>query len=111
VQLPDALQAIRPGRESATGWTPEAARHPQNHSSLVLNERGSALNVFWSRQWRDGRRAGARTRLPKAGRVGNRLLAQENRAGGSGARSNLVGSFRFEIWVGSISPKALEPDG
>ena len=30
---------------------------PENHSSLELNERGPALKVFWSRQWRDGRRA------------------------------------------------------
>lgn len=28
---------------------------PGNHSSLKLSERGPALKVFWSRQWRDGR--------------------------------------------------------
>jgi hypothetical protein len=26
-----------------------------NHISLDVNERGLALNVFWSRLWRDGR--------------------------------------------------------
>jgi len=55
VQLEDTLQVIRPCRESVTGWTGRAAT-PCNHSSLALNERGPALNVFWSRRWRDGRR-------------------------------------------------------
>jgi hypothetical protein len=41
------LPAIRPCRESSKGWTPGAARLPGNHSSLELNERGPALNVFW----------------------------------------------------------------
>jgi len=69
VQLEDILQAIRPCRESATGWTAQAAMLAGNHSSLALNERGPALKVFWSRRWRDGRRVGERTRLPKAARV------------------------------------------
>lgn len=43
------LQAIRPCRESETGWTLGAQRLPENHNSLVLNERGPALKVFWIR--------------------------------------------------------------
>ena len=69
VQLTDTLQVIRPCRESETGWTPEAEMPSGNHSSFALNERGPALKVFWSRRWRDGRRAGERTRLPKRARV------------------------------------------
>ncbi len=69
MQLTATFEVIRPCRESTTGWTPEAARLPGNHGSLELSERGPALKVFWSRWWRDGHRAGERTRLPKATRV------------------------------------------
>jgi hypothetical protein len=54
-QRQDYLQAIRPGRESQTGWTPEPEMPLGNHISMELNERGLALNVFWSRLRRDGR--------------------------------------------------------
>jgi hypothetical protein len=56
MQQQDTLRVIRPCRESATGWSRQAQAPSGNHSSLALNERGPALNVFWSRQWRDGRR-------------------------------------------------------
>src|SRR5271157_343325 len=69
MQLGATLQAIRPCRESETGWTPEAFPLPGNQSSLALNERGPALKVFWTRRWRDGRNVGEPTRLPKATRV------------------------------------------
>ncbi len=38
--------AIRPNRESATGWThgPKVVRAPSHY---LLNEPGLALNVFW----------------------------------------------------------------
>jgi len=41
-----ALQAIRPCRESETGWTSGAQPLPGNHSSLVLNERGPGTESF-----------------------------------------------------------------
>src|SRR5205807_5729 len=102
VQLNNTLQVIRPCRESETGWTPKPAMAPGNHSSLELNERGPALNVFWSRPWRDGRRVGERTRLSKTVACGNRTLDQENRAGGSRVWSNPVRSFRFEKLVKEV---------
>src|SRR5215831_8934506 len=82
--LRNDLQAIRPCRESRTGWTPPAERLLGNRNSLVLNERGPALKVFWSRLARDGRRAGEHV-LAKAGARDNRTVDQENRAGGSRA--------------------------
>jgi len=68
-QLPDILQAIRPCRESKTGWTRRADRLGGNQNSITLNEHGPALKVFWSRRWRDGRRVGEHARLPKRARV------------------------------------------
>ena len=88
MQLRDTLQAIRPCRESATGWTPEAARLPGNHSSLELNERGPALRVFWSRRWRDGRRVGERTRLPKPTRVVKEWLTKKTEPEGAGQETS-----------------------
>ena len=61
---------------------------PGNHSSLELNERGLALKVFWSRQWRDGRRAGEGTRLPKRARVVIERLTKKTEPEGVGSRSN-----------------------
>ena len=49
MQLDASLQAVRPCRESETGWTLETEMFPVNHSSLKLSERGPALKVFWSR--------------------------------------------------------------
>src|SRR5208282_25848 len=69
MQLRTTLQAIRPCHESETGWTPEALLLLGNQNSLALNERGPALKVFWTRRWRDGRKTGEPTRLPKAIRV------------------------------------------
>src|SRR5436853_3808254 len=97
MQFKALLQAIRPCRESETGWARHTAM-PGNHSSLALNERGPALKVFWSRLWRDGRRVGERTRLPKSGPCGNRTVDQENRAGRSQGWSDPARSFRFELW-------------
>ena len=88
VQLKDTLQAIRPCRESATGWTPEAVTLPGNHSSLELNERGPALKVFWSRPWRDGRRVGERTRLPKPTRVVIERLTKKTEPEGAGQETS-----------------------
>ena len=93
MQFPDALQAIRPCRESETGWTSEPAMVPGNHSSLQLNERGPALKVFWSRRWRDGRRVGERTRLPKPARVVLERLTKKTEP--EGARAGAVRSAPF----------------
>ena len=41
----DTLQAIRPCRESKSGWTRSVSS--ANHSSKNVNERGLALNAFW----------------------------------------------------------------
>ena len=88
MQLEEALQAIRPRRESETGWTPEAEMLSGNHSSLELNERGPALNVFWSRRWRDGRRADERTRLPKRTRVVIERLTKKTEPEGAGQETS-----------------------
>jgi len=95
MQLEEALQAIRPRRESETGWTPETFAFPGNQNSLALNERGPALNVFWTRLWRVGRKAGEPTGLSKASQV-VRNDCPKNRAGGSRIWSHPVRSFRFE---------------
>ena len=101
MQLRDPLQAIRPCRESQTGWTPEAARLPGNPSSLALNERGPALNVFWSRRWRDGRRAGGRTRLPRPTRVVIEGLTKKTEPEGAGQEtSGPLLSVRIEVQPG-----------
>jgi hypothetical protein len=84
-QRKDALQVIRPCRESATGWTPKAGMPSGNHRSLALNEHGPALKVFWSRRWRDGRSADERTRLPKVRRVVGERLAKKTEPEGAGS--------------------------
>ena len=61
-----------------------AAKLPGNHSSLELNERGPALKVFWSHRWWDGRRTGARTRLPKPTRVVKEWLTKKTEPEGAG---------------------------
>jgi hypothetical protein len=66
---------------------------PGNHSSLELNERGPALKVFWSRRWRDGRRAGGGARLPKARRVVRERLPKKTEP--EGARAGAVQSAPF----------------
>jgi hypothetical protein len=54
MQVADTLQATRPSRESTTGWTQKSQNDfSESHDSLKLNERGPALNVFWSRLRRD----------------------------------------------------------
>jgi hypothetical protein len=57
---------------------------PGNHSSLELNERGPALKVFWSRQWRDGRGVGERTCLPKRAPVVIERLTKKTEPEGAG---------------------------
>ena len=61
---------------------------PGIQNSLVLNERGPALKVFWSRRWRDGRRAGARTRLPKPTRVVIEWLTKKTEPEGAGQETS-----------------------
>jgi hypothetical protein len=74
---------------------------PGNHSSLELNERGPALNVFWSRRWRDGRRAGERTRLPKRARVVIERLTKKTEPEGAGQEtSRPLLSVRNEVQPG-----------
>jgi hypothetical protein len=94
VQLEDTLQAIRPCRESETGWTPEAAtRFLGNHSSWRLNERGPALKVFWSRRWAGWAQGLVNTRgLPKRARVVREPVTKKTEPEGAGQ----VRSFRFE---------------
>jgi hypothetical protein len=50
------FEAIRPGRESTTGWTPRV----RGRASVLekLNEHGAALKVFWTpgdRSWACGK--------------------------------------------------------
>ena len=61
---------------------------PGNHSSLELSERGPALKVFWSRRWRDGRRAGGRTCLPKPTRVVVERLTKKTEPEGAGQETS-----------------------
>lgn len=91
MQIKNSLQAIRPSRESETGWIPEV--FPEIQSSLELNERGWALNVFWSRRWRDGRRVDGRTRLSKATRVVKHWLTKNPGPEGGGAGAILSAPF------------------
>ena len=98
VQLKDTLRAIRPCRESETGWTPEAAMFPGNHSSLALNERGPGLKVFWLREMtRSGRRPGERGACQKRARrvMGSLPKKTEPEGAPTGLRSR-VRSFWFE---------------
>src|SRR5438034_6036937 len=98
VQLKDILQAIRPCRESETGWTLEPAMAPGNHSSLELNERGPALKVFWSRRWRDGRRTDEHTRLPKRSRVVIEQLTKKTEPEGVRAGAIRSAPFGSKCW-------------
>ena len=61
---------------------------PGNHSSLELSERGPALKVFWSRRWRDGRRVGGRTCLPKPTRVVVERLTKKTEPEGAGQETS-----------------------
>jgi len=83
------LQVIRPCRESTTGWTPEAQPLPGNHSSLVLNEHGPALNVFWIlEQTGIGREASATAACQQQGCSGKRPMTKKTEPEGVGTRSN-----------------------
>ena len=77
------LLAIRPCRESKSGWTPQSQRTMGNHISLELNELGPALKVFWLRNLRSGRRLGQRgaCQMGRLRLMGS--LPKKNRAGGS----------------------------
>lgn len=71
VQFKHALLAIRPCRESETGWTPESESSLGNHSSPEVNERGPALKVFWPLGKSSGVGAGrVNAALAKSGRCG-----------------------------------------
>src|SRR5262249_50302253 len=101
MQLRGTLLAIRPRRESETGWTPEAQRPLGNHSSLAVNERGPALKVFWSRCWRDGRRVGESARLPKSARGVEERLTKKTEPEGAG--SGIIRSAPFGSKVGQTA--------
>ena len=82
------------------GWTPKAALPLlfENQNSFVLNERGPALKVFWSRLWRDGRRAG----VPECACASEcvwliECLTKKTRAGRSQTRSNPAASFGSKV--------------
>jgi hypothetical protein len=86
MQIADTLQATRPSRESKTGWTQKSQNDfSGSHDFLKLNERGPALNVFWSRLWREGRKAGERAGLPKAARAVKKKLPKKIGPEGAGA--------------------------
>ena len=92
---------IRPCRESITGWAPEAQALPGNRNSLVLNERGPALKVFWSRKagWAPDRCA--------CGLCAGHLLVREKMTKKPSRRElgrrRPVRSFRFELGVKKAS--------
>ena len=64
----EKIMVIRPGRESATGWTRgrKAARAPSHY---LLNEPGLALNVFWLPAGREEgvRRGGTKVHVRQSG--------------------------------------------
>ena len=68
------LQAIRPCRESKTGWsTAPGHRSRRNQSFGQLNEHGPALNVFWTRKSELGARdLGAELGPSRAGESNSR---------------------------------------
>jgi hypothetical protein len=91
------LQAIRPCRESKTGWTAATDNGSRrNQSSYDLNEHGPALNVFWSRPERDGRRVGEGV-LAKASASDKRTADQEKQSRRELAMASAPSSFRFEM--------------
>src|SRR3954464_11576563 len=101
MQFKALLQAIRPCRESETGWARHTAM-PGNHNSLALNERGPALKVFWSRRWRDGRGIGERTHLPKRARLVIERLTKKHEPEGARAKPSApfgskIGSTRHQL--------------
>ena len=73
---------------------------PGNHSSLKLNEHGPALKVFWSRQWRDGRRTDERmTRLPKTARMIVERLTKKTEPEGAGVETIQSAPFGSKFWL------------
>jgi len=65
----EVLQAIRPCRESKTGWRPVVWRQtPAKPKLFELNEHGPALNVFWSRK--NGMGAGRGSAVAESARRG-----------------------------------------
>jgi len=91
------LQAIRPCRESQRGWTLGAARCPGNHSSLVLNEHGPALKVFWIPECRDWAPDQCPRGLSRSSGVAKTLVPKRTEPEGAGTRSDPARSFRFAI--------------
>ena len=115
VQLKDTLQAIRPCRESETGWTLGAAMSSGNHSSLELNERGPALKVFWLREMtRSGRRPGERgacqKRAPRVMGSMPKKTEPEGAPTGVAIPSPLLLVRIRQRWEASGQP-APDPDG
>ena len=94
----DTLQAIRPCRESQTGWTLTPAMEARNHTSFELNEHGPALSVFWSRRRRDGRRLGE-VALAKSNAAGYRTVDQKNEP--EGAQAGTIQSAPFGSKIGN----------
>jgi hypothetical protein len=86
----NALQVIRPCRESETGWTPDApVALPGNQSSLVLNEHGPALKVFWISEGTGiGREASATAACQAGGCSGKRLMTKKTEPEGAGTGLN-----------------------
>ena len=112
MQLTDTLSAIRPCRESETGWTQKAERLAVNQSSLELNERGPALKVFWPRDNSGWAQSGCPRALANAGACGYRTVDQENRAGGSRAGDVRSAPFGSKIGQAKTSTQdVLDPDG
>lgn len=107
----EVLQVIRPCCESETGWTPKAQTPAGTHSSLVLNERGPALNVFWileDRDWAQDQCAGG---LLLGRRQSKKKRTKKNRAGGSRVSGNRPAPFGSKVRFKHWSNRALEPDG
>ena len=71
---------------------------------MELNERGPALNVFWSRRWRDGRRVGVGARLAKSTSVLIKQLTKKTEPEEQDRRRP-VRSFRFEFEGERHQPK------
>src|SRR5437016_13890684 len=82
------LQAIRPCRESKTGWTPAPGNWPRrNQSSWKLNEHGPVLNVFWSRRSGMGAQVDRKKDQDKDGEAYKKRQKEFSR---SGARTRWV---------------------
>ena len=73
-------------------------------NSLVLNERGPALNVFWIPKIRDWAQEQCAGGLLCGRRQARRKMTKKTEPGGAGTVS-AVRSFRFEIEVKALLQK------